>query len=72
MSDQDHNENLRDLAAMFALQAVIAKCTEDLNEPEVQNRMGLLAYELSDSLMSAKHPPSGIVSVKRRKKNEPS
>jgi hypothetical protein len=71
MSDQDHNENLRDLAAMFAMNGLIAKYTvTQLANPEFQARIGIEAYELSDALASAKNPQTGIVSVRGRKKND--
>lgn len=68
MSDQDHNENLRDLSAMFAMNGLIAKYTAtQLGNPEIQARIGVEAYELADSLAAAKNPKAGITSVKRRK-----
>lgn len=68
MSDQDHNENLRDLAAMFAMNGLIAKYTaSQLGNPEFQDRIGIQSYELADSLAAAKNPKAGITSVKRRK-----
>lgn len=71
MSDQDHNENLRDLASMFVLNALVSKYDYfHLADASLQSKLGTLSYELADSLLAAKVPQSGIASVKRRKRND--
>jgi hypothetical protein len=71
MSDQDHNENLLDLAAMFAMNGLIEKHSlTQLMQPQFQESLGTTAYALAEALLAAKHPKSGITSVKRRKRND--
>ncbi len=71
MSDQDHNENLRDLASMFVMNGLVVEYTQaQLMDRQLQNQLGVLSYELADALMAAKYPQTGITSVKRRKRND--
>jgi hypothetical protein len=71
MSDQDHNENLRDLASMFLMNALVSKYNYlELTQADLQSKLGALSYELADSLLAAKNPQAGITSVKRRKRND--
>ena len=69
MSD-DHQENLRDLAAMFALNALISKHTWlELRSPQTKDALGIEAYELADGLLNAKAGAGvGIASAKRKRK----
>jgi hypothetical protein len=68
MSD-DNQENLRDLAAMFALTALINKHTWlELRASETKDALGIEAYELADALLGAKAGVSvGIASAKRKR-----
>lgn len=58
----EHEENLRDLAAMFAMTGLI-----------IRNREGELivptAFEMADYFMEARKPEEGIAAIKKRKKN---
>jgi hypothetical protein len=59
----EHEENLRDLAAMFAMTGLI-----------IRNREGELivptAFELADYFMESRKPEEGIAAIKKsRKKN---
>ena len=59
----EHEENLRDLAAMFAMTGLI-----------IRNREGALivptAFELAEDFMEARKPEEGIAAIKKtRKKN---
>jgi hypothetical protein len=67
---EDHQENLRDLAAMFALNALVSKHTWlELRSSETKDALGIEAYELADALLNAKGMVSvGIASAKRKRK----
>lgn len=69
MSD-DHHENLRDLAAMFALNALIQKSEESAASSDARTNLCVTAYEWADSLMSVKDGlvGVGIASAKRKRK----
>jgi hypothetical protein len=69
MSD-DHHDNLRDLAAMFALSALIQRPEVSLLSSDVRTDVCVSAYKWADSLMSAKDGLTGvgIASVKRKRK----
>ena len=68
--NDDHHENLRDLAAMFALNALISKHTWlELRSSGQKEALGIEAYELADALLNAKGVVSvGIASAKRKRK----
>jgi hypothetical protein len=61
----EHENNLRDLAAMFAMTGLLIRDRANDNIP-------YLAYELADLMMEARKPPEqGIVAIKKvRKKND--
>jgi len=69
MSD-DHHENLRDLAAMFALNALIQRPDVSITSSSERNNLCVSAYEWADSLLSAKEGVVGvgIASAKRKRK----
>ncbi len=68
MSDS-HQENLRDLAAMFALFSVASKYPLDaLEDKATQQHIGITAFELADAFLSAREPVIGIASAKRKRK----
>jgi len=69
MSDE-HNENLRDLAAMFALSALIQRPDVSIVSSGDRNNLCMSAYEWADSLLSAKEGVVGvgIASAKRKRK----
>jgi hypothetical protein len=66
----DHHENLRDLAAMFALNALIQRPEISLVSSDVRTDVCVSAYKWADSLMSAKDGLAGIgiASAKRKRK----
>lgn len=57
----EHERNLRDLAAMFAMQALIQRGGYDLHE------VGHEAYVAADSYMEARNhePEEGIAAIKK-------
>lgn len=58
----EHEENLRDLAAMFALCGLLTK--NGFYETAAKD-----AYEQADMMMEARKPEeAGIVAIKKRKK----
>jgi len=67
---EDHNENLRDLAAMFALSALIQRPETSLLSSDVRADVCVLAYKWADSLLSVKEGVVGvgIASAKRKRK----
>ena len=69
MSD-DHHDNLRDLAAMFALNALIQRPEVSLLSSDVRTDVCVSAYKWADSLMLAKDGLTGvgIASAKRKRK----
>ena len=68
--NEEHQENLRDLAAMFALNALIQRPEISLVSSDVRTDVCISAYKWADSLMSAKDELAGIgiASVKRKRK----
>lgn len=57
----EHETNLRDLAAMFALCGLIMKNRDSENLPDA-------AYEIADEMMRArKIPEEGIVTIKKKR-----
>jgi|TARA_R110000822_G_scaffold5433_1_gene23174 hypothetical protein len=68
--NEEHQENLRDLAAMFALNALIQRPEISLVSSDVRTDVCVSAYKWADSLMSAKDELAGIgiASVKRKRK----
>ena len=58
----EHENNLRDLAAMFAMTGLIIRNRANEDIPSV-------AYEIADMMMEARKPEeAGIVAIKKRKK----
>ena len=67
--NEEHNENLRDLAVMFAMNAVASTHKPDaLSNEGVQQQIIDNAFALADLYMQGRLPTTGIVSIKRRKK----
>ncbi len=67
----EHEENLRDLASMFAMNALIQKHTvTQLNDEETVQRIADISIAFGDAIIQAKQPKNGIVAVKRRKKDD--
>jgi hypothetical protein len=69
-----HDENLRDLAAMFAMNGLISR--EGVFDPQDPNCVAQLAYDLADQMMLARLNKEtmpltkdfGIASLKPRRK----
>lgn len=60
----EHEENLRDLAAMFAMTGLIIRDRANENIPQA-------AYEIADLMMEARKPPEqGIVAIKKMRKEK--
>jgi len=61
----EHEENLRDLAAMFAMCGLLTK-------QGAYDRIAPHAFEIADQFMEARKPVEevGIVAIKKRKKSE--
>lgn len=67
----EHEQNLRDLAAMFALNALASRCSIK-TLPDHTVNITRLAYELADEMMNARQPEvidEGIASIKKVKRN---
>jgi hypothetical protein len=62
----EHEENLRDLAAMFAMAALLTR-----NSPK--EAIVSLAFEMADMFMQARvvAPEDGIAAIKPTKRKEP-
>jgi hypothetical protein len=61
----EHDENLRDLAAMFAMTGLLMRNRE--GEDVIDS-----AFDLADQFMEARKPEQGIAAIKKsRKKNVP-
>ena len=61
----EHDENLRDLAAMFALTGLLMRNREGEDAIET-------AFDLADQFMDARKPEQGIAAIKKsRKKHVP-
>ena len=61
----EHDENLRDLAAMFAMTGLLMRNREGEDAIET-------AFDLADQFMEARKPEQGIAAIKKsRKKNGP-
>jgi hypothetical protein len=64
----EHEENLRDLAAMFALTGLIVRNSSADNWSN--NRLTESAFEMADSFMEARKPPpleEGIAAIKKKR-----
>lgn len=64
----EHEQNLRDLTAMFALNALIVR----YSIKTAPDTIAKLAYELADSMMYVRQPEvidEGIASIKKVKRN---
>jgi len=60
----EHEENLRDLAAMFAMTGLIIRNREG-------EKIVPTAFELADYFMEERKPEEGIAAIKKtRKKND--
>jgi hypothetical protein len=61
----EHDENLRDLAAMFALTGLLTRDKTGVDVIET-------AFDLADQFMDARKPEQGIAAIKKsRKKHVP-
>jgi hypothetical protein len=61
----EHDENLRDLAAMFALTGILMRDKQGVDAIET-------AFDLADQFMEARKPEQGIAAIKKsRKKHVP-
>lgn len=62
----EHEQNLRDLAAMFAMAALLTR-----NSPK--EALVSLAFEMADMFMEARNPipEDGIAAIKPTKRKEP-
>lgn len=59
----DHDTNLRDLAAMFAMNGLLLRGEQNVMES---------AFALADEFMEARNgEQKGIVAIKKKKKNVP-
>ena len=70
MSDE-HQENLRDLAAMFAMVGLILKSKDEvdnLKEASAQANLCAMSFEVADWFMAARSAGVGIASAKRKRK----
>ena len=66
----EHEQNLRDLAAMFAMAALLTRSKElDILADNITSS----AFELADQFMLARNPTpeDGIAAIKPTKRNEP-
>lgn len=69
--NEEHQENLRDLVAMFALNALIQRPEVNIaSSAERRANLCMSAYEWADSLISTKDGLNGvgIASAKRKRK----
>jgi len=57
----EHDENLRDLAAMFALTGLLMRNRE--GEDVIDS-----AFDLADQFMEARKPEQGIAAIKKSRK----
>jgi len=61
----EHDENLRDLAAMFAVTGLLMRDKQGVDVIET-------AFDLADQFMEARKPEQGIAAIKKsRKKHVP-
>ena len=64
----DHDTNLRDLAAMFAMAGLLMRGREDIS-------IVATAFEIADKFMETRElkpeEQQGIVAIKKKKKNVP-
>jgi len=60
----ENEENLRDLAAMFAMTGLLMRGDHDY-------QIISTAFELADEYMIGRKPEGGIAAIKKRKKNVP-
>ena len=64
----DHDTNLRDLAAMFAMAGLLMRGREDISIVES-------AFDIADKVMETRElkpeESQGIVAIKKKKKNVP-
>jgi len=60
----EHDENLRDLAAMFAMTGLLMRDKENVDVMET-------AFDLADQFLSARKSEGGIAAIKKRKKHVP-
>ena len=57
----EHDENLRDLAAMFALTGLLMRNREGEDAIDA-------AFDLADQFMDARKPEQGIAAIKKSRK----
>ena len=57
----EHDENLRDLAAMFALTGLLMRDKTGVDAIET-------AFDLADQFMDARKPEQGIAAIKKSRK----
>ena len=60
----EHEENLRDLAAMFAMNGLLIR-----EHPASQ--VIPAAFDLADQFLAGRKPEEGIAAIKKRKKDVP-
>lgn len=60
----EHDQNLRDLAAMFAITGLLMRGRED-------SSIAKTALEIADDYMHARKPDGGLATIKKRKKDVP-
>lgn len=60
----ENEENLRDLAAMFAMTGLLMQNHNYLRVPS-------MAFEMADEYMTRRKPDGGIAAIKKRKKDVP-
>lgn len=60
----EHDENLRDLAAMFAMTGLLMRGNQDVH-------LISAAFEIADQYMAGRKPEGGIAAIKKRKKDVP-
>jgi hypothetical protein len=60
----EHDQNLRDIAAMFAMAGLLIRGKQDANIIK-------LSFELADEYMLGRKPDGGLATIKKRKKDVP-
>jgi hypothetical protein len=67
----EHERNLRDLSAMFALNALASRCSLK-TLPDHTVHITRLAYELADEMMKARNPEEeGIAAIRKKRTTKP-
>ena len=60
----EHEENLRDLAAMFAMTGLLMRGEHPLD-------VASMSLHIADDYMAKRKPDGGIAAIKKRKKDVP-